>query len=420
MRPRQPWSCSRPWWRPGALLVRDLVAVTDPAWSTALLGGADRLPRDVPGETLAALAGQVVPGDLVVRVVLLVALVALGAGVGRALGRGPLPAAVAGLVAVWNPYVLARLHQGQWLVVVALAAVPWVVVHVAADDRARLARTLALAGATGFLAPLVTGPALVAAAVLARRWRALAVGLAASLLMALPWLVVAEPVLADPDGPRAFAPSADLPLGVVPSLLTGGGYFNTGVASPWRGRWPVAVLALLLAVVALWGAVAWVRAGGAERRARGGLVATGLLTLVAATVTATSAGQDAMVALGEALPATAALRDSHRLLAPWVVLLAIGAGAAVHDLGRRTGQAPGIAAVVALLAVVALPDPLLGPRLPPPSDLPAAWQQAADEVAAAPARRARGPSRPDPALSLHGRPARGRAVASDGRDTGAG
>lgn len=375
-----------PWWRPGALLVRDLVAVPDPAWSTALLGGADRLPRDVPGEVLAAAAGQVVPGDLVVRVVLVVALVALGAGAGRLLDRGPLPAAVAGLVAVWNPYVLARLHQGQWLVVVALAAVPWIVVHVAADDRWRLARTLVLAGTSGFLALVVVGPTLLAVAVATRRWRALAVGLGVLGLVSLPWLVVTAPVVADPDAVEAFAPSADLPLGVLPSLLTGGGYFNTAVASPWRGAWVVAVLALLLAGIAVTGAVAWVRSGApTSRRARAGVLAVGLAGVLVAAATATAVGQDVLVELGEAVPASAVLRDSQRLLAPWVVVLAVGAGLAADWLGRRARQPAAAAVLLAVLTAVALPDPVVGPRLPAPVDLPVSWQRAAAAIDREPA-----------------------------------
>ncbi|MDX1619622.1 MAG: hypothetical protein R3320_01435 [Nitriliruptorales bacterium] len=371
-----------PWWRPGALLVRDLVAVPDPAWSPALLEASGRLPRDIPGEMLAAAAGQVVPGDLFVRAAILAALVYLAAGVGRLVrATPPLAAAVGGFVAVWNPYVLGRLHQGQWLVLVALGAVPWIVVHLRADDRWRLARTVVVASLSGFLTFVVAIPTLLIVGTVARRFRAVGVGTAVAIVMALPWLLIADGLGSDPDGFRAFAPNADLAGGVVPSLLTGGGYFNAAVASPWRERWLVAAVALFLLALAVVGLGMWIRAArGRDRHIRSGFVLAGLSALLVAMVAASGAGQEWLGEASEALPGLSVLRDSHRLLAPWVIALAVGTAMFAGSGGVRSQTVPGVAAVVVVAAIVALPDPIIGPRLPEPSTLPPAWQEAADLV----------------------------------------
>lgn len=371
-----------PWLAPGDLVVRDLVAVVDPGFSTVLLSPA-ALPREVPGEVLVALVGQVVSGGLVVRLALLAALVALGAGAGRLAGApapgavaGHVGPAVAGFVAVWNPYVLARLHQGQWLVVVGLAAVPWVVVHLVDRDNARLLRTCVVAALTGFLAWVVVVPTLLVGGLVLRRWRAVGVALAAVVVLSLPWLVIAGGVVADPDGFAAFAPNADLAAGVLPSLVAGGGHFNAAVASPWRDGWVVTVLALSLVAAAGCGVRRW---GGAPQARTALGIAAGLALAVTA-VAATAVGRDGLVALAEVVPATAVVRDAQRLLAPWVVLLAVGAGVAAADLAARAATPAGVTMLCVLLAVVALPDPVIGPRLPAPVSLPAGWHQAADAI----------------------------------------
>jgi hypothetical protein len=371
-----------PWLRPGSLLVRDLVAVADPAWSTRLLAPTGRLPRDVPGETLVALAGQLVPGDLVVRVVLLVAFVALGAGVVRvaAVKWSPAAAAVAGLAVVYNPWVWSRLQQGQWLVVVAVAALPWVVADLADDRRWRLARSAVLAGLTGFVALVVVAPTVVVVGVVLRRWAGLATALGVLALLAIPYLVVTPALAPDPDGFVAFAPSADLLFGVGASLLGGGGYFNTAVASPWRGTTGIGLVAVAVAVVAASGAWAWWAAAPAPARPRrSALLLSGVLALVLVWASTTPTVQGWAMALVDDAPWMAVARDSHRLLAPWILVAAVGAGQVVQVASERVVRAwPAV--LVAGLLVVALPDPVVGPRLPPPSELPASWLQAAERI----------------------------------------
>ena len=375
-----------PWLWPGELLVRDLVAVGDPAWSTALLTGGSRLARDVPGEVLAALLGQVLGGGVVARGALVLACVALGAGVGRLLaGAHPAVVAVGAVAAVHNPWTWAHLRAGQWLVVVALATVPWVAVHVAADDRWGTARATASAAVTGFLATVVVWPTLVVVGLWTRRWKALAVGIATAAVTALPWAVLGGPGRVDPDGFAAFAVRADTPLGTWGSIVSGGGYFNATIASPWRETVLLGGLATLLAVVALVLAACHARevAGTPRGGALIGLGTTAGVAVLVAGVGATAAGQQVLVAASRAVPALAAVRDTHRLLAPLVVVLAVGVAVGVARLGRVLGPVAVAVAAVGML-VLALPDPVVGPRLPGPVEVPAAWRQAAARVDADP------------------------------------
>ncbi len=406
----------RPWFGAGDLLVRDLVAVRDPAWSLALLDPTDALPRDVPGEVLAALAGQVVGGPAVVLVALLGSFALLGAGVSRLVDGRRAGMVVAGAAAVWNPWVWVRLQQGQWLVVVALAAVPWVVVAVADDDRVLVTRTMTAAALAGFVATVVVWPTLVVVAVVTRRWGVLVRGLVVGGLGALPWLVVSRGLVVDADGFRAFAANADVPFGTLVSLLSGGGYFNAAIASPWRAGWLVAAIATALAAAAA--AALWVgtrpgrraadtpaeppvpdgatdgaptgatvepsgSAADGRRRAVAGLALAGLVAVAVVAVVATGPGVRALAALAQVVPPLAVIRDTSRLVAPWVVALPVGLGWVIARW-QRGGDAGPVAIALALV-VLALPDPVLGPFLPARSDLPAAWVQAGAVLDADPA-----------------------------------
>ncbi len=375
---------------PGSLLTRDLVAIAGaPGWSPHLLQGGLRLARDVPGEVMAAGLGQVIGGAWVVRVALVLASVALGGGVGRILaGRASGAVVVAAVAAVANPWMWAHLQQGQWLVVIAAACLPWVASGVARDDALTTARSIVGAAVTGVLALVVVWPTLVVTGVLGRRWRVLGMGLAVGVIAALPWLVLPGPARIDPDGFAVFAANADTPLGVAASLVSGGGYFNASVASPWRGLAPLAVLATIVALVALVRAARSRTAdvgGDASGLAIRGLLVAGAIGWAVAVVGATPWGVATLAAIAARVPAVAIMRDTHRLLAPLAVVTAIGLGLLVDDLTgrvRASGPAMRWSIVAAGLGVVVImvPDPLVGPRLPGPSQLPASWVGAAEAI----------------------------------------
>ena len=100
---------------PGFLLVRDMVWVPDLALRADSLGLGSGLPRAVPSDAVVAVLDEVVPGMLLQKLVLVLALAAGGVGAARLLDRGP-QALVVRLVAVtvygWNALVAERLLMG--------------------------------------------------------------------------------------------------------------------------------------------------------------------------------------------------------------------------------------------------------------------------------------------------------------------
>ena len=107
-------------------LVGDMVFVPDQPWKDAWTGSDGGVPRAVPSDAWVSLATQVVPGDLLQKVVLLLVLAGSGWGVLRLLRDLPPPAALAGAVLFeWNPYVHERLGIGHWALLCGYAALPW-------------------------------------------------------------------------------------------------------------------------------------------------------------------------------------------------------------------------------------------------------------------------------------------------------
>jgi hypothetical protein len=174
-------------------------------------------------------------------------------------------------------------------------------------------------------------------------------GLGALAVFALPWAVPAltRPggIGADPTGAEAFAPRPDTPFGAIGSVLTGGGIWNAQTVPPGRGAVLPAAAAVLLMLVAV---------GGIVRSRRDPAVAAlappALLGLAVVLFTCWSRGARFM----GALPGGALLRDSQRLLAPWVLLLALGFAAACGELARRATRAATPAAMLLVLLPVAV------------------------------------------------------------------
>ena len=357
---------------PGYLLVRDMVAVPDPSLTPRLLGLGHEAPRVVPSDLVVALAAQVLPGDMVQKLVLLAILVGAGVGAARLAPGGAFAGSATALAAVWNPFVGERLAMGQWALLVGYAALPWVVRGVGrAASGGRGGSVLVLGLVVGSLggatAWLVLALGVIGAGVgmaLAQRaarpvLRALAPWSVLVALLALPWAV---PGLLRPSattssaaGFDVFAPRADTPGGHVLSLLTGGGVWNAEVVPGGRDT----VVGLLGAVALLcWAVVGFVLTRGSRARSLDegaatcrpavlGAGAVGLGVALVSTVTV-------VVAPLAALPGGGLLRDGHRELGSWVLVVAVGAGWAVAWL--RTLEMPRVLAVLAaLLPVAALP-----------------------------------------------------------------
>ena len=250
--------------RPGYLLSYDMVFVPDQPLTAMTLGTDGSVPRAVPNDLVVVLASHLLPGDVVQKILLLAVFVLGGWGVGRLLDR-PLPATVATSVYLWNAYVLERLVIGHWAFLLGYAALPWVL-GFARDVRdarpgalPRLALTLAVTGLTGSTGLVIAGA--LALVVLAwppgvrRRGPALAVTALVVLGAASPWLIPAltRPggLPTDPAGAAAFASRADTPLGVVGSVATLGGIWNSAMWPAERANVVVATVTLVLVVVCL-------------------------------------------------------------------------------------------------------------------------------------------------------------------------
>lgn len=400
------WWQLRPWLADGDLLVRDLVALTDPVLDLGTLAAGAGHRWDLLGHTLATAVGQWIGMPTVVVVTLLGAFVALGGGAARLAGTNGSRVAggVAAVAAVWNPWVWARLNQGSWLAVVAFAALPWVVIHLRADHRWRLARTVLVAGIAGAAGWTVVVPTLVLVAVFTRRLRAAAPAAVVLVVTTIPSVIAAGTFAADPAGFEAMSAQGDLVGGVIPSVLTGGGHWNPAVAAGSRSSALLGMALVVLAGVAVYGAGRWREQPRLlhDWRTRNGFVVAALVGLVGVFVMTSSAGQQAAAGLADGVPWLVALRDSTNLLAPWVLAMAIGLGTLVglaaprvhararaltsSGLARLAG--PALAVVAGGVVVLAMPDPVWGQHLPRPGRVPASWELAAQQINQGPVRSA--------------------------------
>ena len=368
-------------------------------------------PRAVPLDALVALASRLVDGAVLGRIALLVPLLLAGCGCARLLRAASLPGSSRGLVAgslaaagfaVWNPFVVERLALGQWALLWAYGALPWLVRAAGRFGDGPLGRRGG-AGREGWLRPTAvllcwlaccaitpTG-ALIGAAVAvgvagSRQFSRLAPVLAAAVLVQLPWLVPALTSAAgntsDPRGVAAFAARSERPGGAWASLLGLGGIWSADVTPASRAGLlgylgTAAVLVALLAGLP----VLWAALGPRLTRRLVVLAAAGLLLAMAGTVPGLAALLRWAV---RELPGAGLLRDGQKWLMPFVLLAVLCTGAAVRRLTDRWAERlPGWPAVLAVLTLplALLPDAPAALKAPlTPVRYPAEWQQAADRV----------------------------------------
>ena len=360
---------------PGYLLVRDMVFVPSPPLTGRLLGLNHETPRAVPSDLVVALLSQVVPGQLVQKLVLLGILVSAGVGAARLAPRSAAPGVAAALAAIWNPYVGERLAMGQWALLLGYAALPWVlrgIVDVTRDRGAPAGRQLVIAlvlgSLGGGLAWVTIGVGLLAGAGAVAVGRRDAAGdvlrrgawaVLLWLLLALPWAV---PALTRPSGPASdptgfavFAPRPDSVLGVIGSLLTGGGAWNSEAVPAGRSALFGGIGAVLL--------LGWALAGlaltrGARARDLDPDASDYRVPVVVAGVSGLLLGlistRPELLEPLASLPGGGLLRDGSRQLGPWVLVAAVGCAWGVHWLGRQE-VGPALAWLAAAAPVAVLP-----------------------------------------------------------------
>lgn len=340
----------------GVALAYDMAWAPDPRFTPFTLGVGTPAPRAVPSDAAAVLLGTVVGAGRAQALTLLLILIGLGLGSARLLTTAygpasPVAASASALVAVWNPFVYERLVLGQWGILLGAAVLPWVVDAALRNATLATAGWICVASLGGGNAVLIAVLPGLAVLLMLRQWRSAlinaAVTVGASAVWALPALVGG--VTSADVGARFFAARADSPVGLILSLVTGGGVWNAAAHPEVRQSTTIAVLSAVLALGA-----GVIGATGA-RRGRP-LVVVAVLGLVASSASGWHVTASLWEAITVQLPGGGLLRDSHKLVAWWLLLVSLGTGIIVERLLRlRASTAIGSAAAgLVLLAPIAL------------------------------------------------------------------
>lgn len=306
-----------PFLLPGEFMWRDMVLLDRPALSASAFGAGDLPARNAPQDGVLALFG----GAWLARVFILAAA-SSSAWVACRWSRtsGPWAASAAMACAVANPFVIERLLQGQWSLVVAAWLAP-VIAWGCLQDRPRLA-WLALWAASltptgGLFGGLI---AVVCEREGRRRW--LFAG--GSVLLWLPWLVPSlvaghPAAFGDPAAQAAaFAPRAEAHVGTVGSLLGFGGIWNAAAVPASREN-GFAVAGLAVVVLAVLGATRL------PRRELRPLAVLAVAGMGLAILGALAPGLTAFAV--EHIPGAGLLRDSSKLTLLALPLAVAGIGA---------------------------------------------------------------------------------------------
>src|SRR6266508_3556484 len=252
------------------------------------LGLGSGMPRAVPADALVAVLTTVIPGDILQKVILFATVFLAALGAARLVPtESVLIRLVAAVAYSWNALLAERLLIGQWGLLVAYAALPWIVKTARELRGKRDWARLVLVSLPAVITP--TGGLLAAGAALAAAgWRR-APGVAAAMaVLNAPWWVpsLLHPgATSDPDAVTAFAARGESWGGPVLSV--------TGLAGIGL------VLALAGSLPGLASALQWAVAH---------------------------------------VPAAGLLRDGQKWAAWWALALALGFALGAESLARLTGD----------------------------------------------------------------------------------
>ncbi|PRY61530.1 hypothetical protein BCF74_10588 [Knoellia remsis] len=341
---------------PGLVQSYDLVWSPDPTVTPFALGVGTPAPRAVPSELVVTLLGLAVSAGVAQKLVLFGILLLAATGAAALLlsvrpDAGRLPTVTTAVAALWNPFVAERLVIGHWPVLLGYAVLPWALralLRVPSAGVLPLCAWVVVAGLGGANAWVVVAPLVVLAAVALRIGLGPAATLAATALgSAAVWAVpaLASRVTGDARGFEEFALRADGPAGLVVSALGGGGLWNASSHPPERAA---GLLSVATAALLCLGALAV----ATDRTTRGRVALVGVAGAgLALAVLPALAGRAGLWDVAAAVPGGALLRDSHKLVAAWVAVAAVGIGVGVHRLVSRNHALVPLAA----LALLALP-----------------------------------------------------------------
>lgn len=359
----------------GALVLRDMVVPASPALTDASLGLTDAAARALPQDALLAIAGRFINAAMLVRAVLWLAMIVGGVSAAylarRLIGAGLIGQLAATTMTLWNPFVVERLLQGQWSVVVAAVLLPAVAYLVSRGFYAAAIATITLCALTPTGAIMATVVAIVAA----RRWAERAGAVLLGVLVSAPWLwaTFAHPkgaglTSSDAAGVTAFAARAEHGTGTVGAVPGLGGIWNSGAvpASRETGYWGLSVLLLLVLFGAgLWWLLQRQHKLAADRpRHIHAAAARRLLILAALAVAlpiffAFPPGINLLSWAIQHVPGTGLIRDTQKLVAlalpGYLLMAAAGAEAVAVRQGDRLRSIAATAATIGII-VAAVPD----------------------------------------------------------------
>jgi hypothetical protein len=335
----------------GFVLNYDMVFAPDQALLPDSLGLGTALPRSVPADAVISFATALLPGDIVQKLILFLALFAGPLGAGRLVPTDSVAIKVVAAVTYgWSAYVAERLFMGHWPYLVAYACLPWVAAAGLAVRRGepRATARLVLACAPAAITPtggiLVTVMAIVCAA----RLTVLPVALVLNAPWWIPSLLRSGAALSTPDSVAAFGARAESWATPVTSVLGLGGIWNSEVTPASRAMPLMPVLTLITVAVALWGlyTARWGRS----------LVVLGAVGVLISVLGVLPGGADVLKWTVAHVPGTGLLRDSQKWAAWWAVPLAVGFALGVQAAGRHLKSRAGLLTVAILLPVVSMPD----------------------------------------------------------------
>ncbi len=374
----------------GYVLSYDMVWVPDLALRHDFLGLGSGLPRAVPSDAVVSVLDELVPGMALQKLMLLAVLTLGGVGAMRLTDRTSLTAQ---LVAValyqWNPFVAERLVIGHWPLLVAYAALPWVVLAAqrwrATGELPPRLWWLVPVGSLSASAGVATGLVLLAFAANRSARRLCLVGVLVVAANA-PWVVSgllhAGSAVTDPVGAGVFALRGEGSVPAPVAALSLGGIWNGEVVPPSRTGWAGWASVVLLVALVVIGVRRWIEHSG--RRDVLAFAACWFTGFAAAVVTWLAPDQVAWAVAH--VPGAGILRDGSRMLLLCAPLLAVVGGYGAARIGGLLvrGARPAAAAALLLAPIAVLPDAAFGVsgRLTP-SEFPEDYARARDVVARA-------------------------------------
>ena len=356
-----------PFASPGMPMLRDMVVPPHPALTDAAWGLGESAARAAPQDTVLALAGGFTDAGLVMRLLMLCGLTVGGVAAAE-LVRRVLHVGVVGQIAavtmlLWNPFVVERLLQGQWSLVLAMALLPAVALTTIIAAPWWRATAMAVAGLTPTGALLAVAVAVVAA----RTWRDRLVAVGTGAVVSAPWLVAtvlgSGAGVADPAGAAAFAARAERWVGTLGAVAGLGGIWNRQAVPVAREAGPAALAVVaLLALFVVGARMAWgsrARPGsshsaiiGARRR----LIVLAVASVIVVAALATPPGISLMEWALETVPGAGLLRDAQKWVAlavpGYVVLAAAGAETIARQIPDHRRWLAALFAVTVIIAAV--------------------------------------------------------------------